>query len=246
MTFPSSLFLFLTFFFLGGTAANLLFMRHEKSQWEKKRSLRRTSFRFSAACIAFSLAVVSFAALLIVPNTTALFHFSLFDFRPSAGTVLFFAAAFLVGAAAFLVPHITIPSFALLVLFLSVLTHRALSGSFYTEKEFVEIVSSGASVAIDGAETKNVRELKVTAYRLPETFVIPVRRNWYAVERTKKSAKAFGPKNQEPTSIFVRAKNAVVGTGQKSLSVPIPTDSVVPAVYTLRFKDGNAYLKKEL
>lgn len=244
MTFPSSLLVFLTFFFLGGTAGNAVRMVRDKLLWERKLSLRRKSFRFSAMCVSFSLAVALFASLLILANKTALFDFKLLSFRPSVTEILFFAKSFFLGFLAALFLKIALPLLPAVFAFLWIFSYAHLSARFFCEKDFIETIVQEKSVKIGGKNYSPGISLKVTSFRLPETFIIPVRRNWYDVQGAKKKTSA---KDSAKKKSLVSAQyDALFEKNKKSLSVQMPEENVFPSLYTLRFKDRKAFFKKEL
>ncbi len=227
---------------------------------------------FTVICILMSAAVAAGAAGFVLINNISQQLSLSFSYLP------FFCALFVSGALCTVFAKIAVPFFLSIYIVLSVLTGVSLYSRFGSLPDSVSVTLNKNSVnagnksfAVDSPHNK---KLVVEVYTLPGVLLLPLPRVWYSVIGTVDSdfvidnteeirlAAAFsgdGPsfavaeENPESSFFWRRQYRSYRNWFLKDriyLPVPVPKDSVLPSVYTLKFiangEDLTCRLEKNL
>lgn len=213
--------------------------------------------RFTVVCILLSVAV-AFAAggFILISNI-------LFQIRLLPSHALFFLSLFFIGLLASSFWRTALPLFVLLYIILSTFTGINLYSVFGSKPENVSVTVTFQSVGVGDqvyfVDSLKDKSLVVEVFTLPSFLLIPLPRVWYSVigvadsDSTLELDKNFRgksffvglttpliPESSLDSDSFIRKLSSSylnkLLSNRKNLLIPIPADSTVPAVYSLRFQ----------
>ena len=214
---------FLCVFFLGGAFSCLLRILLPSRQKLGK------SKPFSSFCVFLTFSVVFYTALIFAVHS--LFWFSSFSkIYPHYYVTL--GLIFLLGLVIFFFWKVAFPIFLVFYFFLSIFTNSILKVKFGEQRERISII----------IEENSPRTLLIDSYRLSETLLLPIKRNWFVVNKNfpEVNKKIFSNSLVDFYLQKILPKNS-----SESQSFVVPEANVFPTLYSAKISFENGKLKCE-
>ena len=206
---------------------------------------------FIFACIFLTGAVVLYTFLIFKMEN--LFPFSkLAESENSAFSFYAFAVGFFCfGCLLFLFWKILLPVSMIFVIFFTILTNHLLIKVFGSQKMTIPISVNENSFSLNQKEISKTEEnfknqnltIKITSYKMSDTFFLPVRRNWFSTDQNFSAEKNAFPEN--PILGFYFEKFVLSGTFSL-FNAHISDDGEYPSLYSAHFSFKNDILYCEI
>ena len=224
----------------------IVFLRIKKST----RSL------FAGFCLFLSFAVVFYTAVIFMKKNLFWYPIFLRDYAHYGFLSLFLLV---LGAITAFFWKIVLPLLSVLYLSLTLFTNHVLNSLFENQDTVIPISIEEKSIAI-GSHTiekhpENFQAVKISLYHLPDTLILPVKRNWFAIVGVAESPVPFQKTHDDSDSIecgegsVVEFKNKQINGSRFAmfylnhvvltekphfLVVSLPQEKIVPARLSAR------------
>ena len=223
-----------------------------------------SSRRFSVFCFFLSLAVIFYTVLIFM--TKNLFFFSAFS-REHAGYVFLLLFFFMLGILLGLFWKIVLPLSLIVYLSITIFTNHLLHSLFESQSAVIPISIEENSVTIGTRTVEKTSELhqavKISSYHLPDTLVLPVKRNWFVLGVFAESPLPFekildtsdAVTDREVVIVEFKIENRlalfylnhfVLSGEPRHLVVPLPSEKIYPSLYSAHISFKNNELSCEL
>ena len=217
-----------------------------------KKSTASRSARFVFACVFLTLATIFYTLLIFLCSSLfpldsfLAMHSSAGFSRNSYYGILL--GIFLCGVLISLFWKISLPVFVILGALFTFFNHYILASEFGEQVLSVRLTVEEEKIIIDGYEIPKAdgeNQLELSVLSLPETFPLPLRRNWFCIKNiqsahTAKNKDSFISKLMANSAVE-SYKNSILLKNRFDFQQSIPTSTVYPALFSaqITFENGS-------
>ena len=209
---------------------------------------RKSSCVFSFLCIFATVLVLLYTFFIFQSHSLSPFPVLKKSFLPLLTAIFFW------GVALSLFWKILIPVSAVLYASITFFTYKTLNSVFQNQKEIIPLTITENSITFEDKtleyQSDKILFLKVELFRLPDSIVLPLKRNWYSVSIVSE----IEGSNEENHVLSLKLKNkpadfyfhkVLVKKISDLQILQMPQDKVFPSLYSLRIplKDASPACK---
>lgn len=202
------------------------------------------SASFSCMCIFLTLAAVFYTMLifltssLFVPSLLLKLHLS--QGVSELSFYLIFSSVFLIGFLIAFIWKIFVPVFLIAFAFLTAFTSLKLKSFFGPQNNLIPVKIEENSFTVGGKSFSQdeVPALTLCSYTLPDSFFLPVKRNWFFISELHENAASPVPDFYFSNYLLKRKAAPVL--------IELPSETIYPSLFSVKISFPNGRIFCEL